>query len=185
MIRVMFDKRFAGKAVICRTLSDAEALLKMADSVGYKWADGDSLAVTNWVDEKDKTCYEFYPDNSKVMYGNETQVDEPKVFFSLEPKTILEDGFVLETKAGKFVVLVRTKTVYHIGNGQVAITLSTYDTTLKQRNRRANFYDVLKIYDRQNNVVWEREDEGETVQTMLALLQKIQEDLSKIKEELL
>ena len=46
--------------VHCPTQELAQKVLRIADSEGYKWSDGDSyLDVSNWGTFKDATCYSF------------------------------------------------------------------------------------------------------------------------------
>ena len=46
--------------VHCKTEELAQQVLKIVDSLGYKWCDGDSYNISHWSAFGKDTCYDFY-----------------------------------------------------------------------------------------------------------------------------
>lgn len=90
MTKQEFDVLYLGKAVHCDTEEKANAFLKLAHGVGYRWSNGSNLTdVNTWERYKKGTCYTIVDTEGSMMYS-------PKDFYEKEGYTIVE--FAIDKK---------------------------------------------------------------------------------------
>jgi len=184
MTKEQFDKKYAGEGLVvhCDTKEKAIEFLNLAHSFGYSWCDGESYVKwTYWGEYNDQMCYcisrgSYSPLHHYKSIGF-TIVKFGKQNFT---KDDLEDGYrvVLRNGEPKFV-LKRANSLNDVG-GYKHNTLANYDETLIFQG--IPHFDIMQVYDREDNLVWEREEKTEKQIKIEELQRKAQEIADELKK---
>lgn len=122
MTKEQFDLKYRGEkvAVHCDTEEKAKAFLKLEDSFGTVWSNGERLDETLWGSYKKETCYSLFKDGKMVIGQLDWYKSEGYtiVEFELdEPKETFKIGDVVYTKRGYKVKIVDTAWFVEFENG--------------------------------------------------------------------
>lgn len=165
MTKEQFVKNYVGKNLVvhCDTLEKAEEFLGIADSFGFIWNGCDREKYTRnnrWKTHKEHTCYYLYEGMySRASYYSEN--DYRIVDYTLAQsftKQSLKDGFKVQYKNGdKRLVLLYTQTLHATDTGEVMSYLDYYNDDFTKSSVGIDDDTIVKVYDTEDNLIWERE----------------------------